>query len=326
MVARALAVLAYTLLLGACATTPFNLQPALNGEILPGRAEISETPFFPQTRFHCGPAALSTVLNHHGADTSPALLAEHIYIPGLKGSLQAEVVAAARVFELLVIEQHYDLPSLLKEVAAGRPVLVMQNLGLKWLPRWHYAVVVGYDLADQTIVLRSGKRQRWVTPLNVFDRTWQRADRWALLVSPPTQRPSNVAATAFINAASILESAGHTRAAHRAYQTAAEHWPDDGLAHFGLGNTAYALGDYYQATEAFTERVRLAPQSPDGWNNLAYSLTALGCGTQAIEAAQCAVRLAPEDDNYRDTLTEINALATSLPPLPTSGCNVPFCP
>ena len=32
--------------------------------------------------------------------------------------------------------------------AGALTLLVLQNLGLSWLPRWHYAVVVGYDLAE----------------------------------------------------------------------------------------------------------------------------------------------------------------------------------
>jgi hypothetical protein len=35
--------------------------------------------------------------------------------------------------------------SMFEEVAAGHPVIVLQNLGLSWYPVWHYAVVVGYD-------------------------------------------------------------------------------------------------------------------------------------------------------------------------------------
>jgi hypothetical protein len=33
----------------------------------------------------------------------------------------------------------------LREVAAGNPVLVLQNLSFAWAPVWHYAVVMGYD-------------------------------------------------------------------------------------------------------------------------------------------------------------------------------------
>ena len=40
--------------------------------------------------------------------------------------------------------------SVLPEIAAGNPVLVLQNAGWSWLPVWHYAVVIGYDLPKIT--------------------------------------------------------------------------------------------------------------------------------------------------------------------------------
>ena len=48
------------------------------------------------------------------------------------------------------------LADLLQEVAAGHPVIVLQNLGLEWIPVWHYSVVIGYDLSRGQLVLRSG--------------------------------------------------------------------------------------------------------------------------------------------------------------------------
>ena len=58
--------------------------------------ELSRTPFFPQTRYHCGPAALATVLDGSGVDVKPDQLSASVYLPGKKGSLQIEMVAATR--------------------------------------------------------------------------------------------------------------------------------------------------------------------------------------------------------------------------------------
>ena len=41
-------------------------------------------------------AALATVLNYSAATTTPEDLAHEVYIPGRKGSLQIEMLAAAR--------------------------------------------------------------------------------------------------------------------------------------------------------------------------------------------------------------------------------------
>lgn len=42
-------------------------------------------------------------------------------------------------------------------LAAGHPVVVLQNLRLGRAARWHHAVAVGYDLRRHEVVLRSGR-------------------------------------------------------------------------------------------------------------------------------------------------------------------------
>jgi hypothetical protein len=100
------------------------------------------------------------------------------------------------------------LDALLAEVAAGHPVLVLQNLGLDWLPRWHYAVVIGYDLERQELVLRSGTERRRITPFGVFLNTWDRAERWGIVVLPPQTLPARARPGPWLEAASGLEALG----------------------------------------------------------------------------------------------------------------------
>jgi hypothetical protein len=122
----------------------------------PGRTELVATPFFPQTEHQCGPAALATVLGAAGVEASPAALAAEVYLPGRKGSLQAELAAAIRARGLLAYPVGPATSDLFGQVAAGWPVLVLQKLGFGPWPAWHYAVVIGYDQAAATVVLRSG--------------------------------------------------------------------------------------------------------------------------------------------------------------------------
>jgi len=67
---------------------------------------------------------------------------------------------------------------------------VLQNLALDWVPMWHYAVVVGYDLAADEIVLRSGRTKRQVMAMPTFERTWKRSRFWAM-VTVPRNHPGN---------------------------------------------------------------------------------------------------------------------------------------
>lgn len=156
-------------LLGACARTP--IVP-IGTAGLPEQVELAEVPFFPQEAYQCGPAALATMLTQRGIDTSPDELVDQVYLPGRQGSLQVEMVAAARAHDLLVYPLEPRLEALLTEVAAGNPVLVLQNLAFDRWPQWHFAVVVGYDLTSQTLVLRSGTTRRWTGTFGQFERSW----------------------------------------------------------------------------------------------------------------------------------------------------------
>ena len=85
------------LMLGGCASTPQSrqIQTGWPGS-LPLVVELEDTPFYPQTQYQCGPAALATVLQYYGVDTTPDELSGQVYIPERKGSLQIEMIAAAR--------------------------------------------------------------------------------------------------------------------------------------------------------------------------------------------------------------------------------------
>ena len=68
------------LLLGGCAVQTEALRRSLPADMAP-RVELAGTPFFAQTDYHCGPAALATVLAASGKPASPALLGEQIFLP-----------------------------------------------------------------------------------------------------------------------------------------------------------------------------------------------------------------------------------------------------
>ena len=178
---------------------------------------------------------------------------------------------------LLAVAVEHALDVLLAEIAAGHPVLVLQNLGLNWLPRWHYAVVVGYDLERQEIVLRSGTEPRRITPFGVFLNTWNRSARWGIVVLTPGALPAQANPLAYLEAASALESLGRHQEAREAYKASAVKWPDNPLAWLGLGNTEYALGRAEPAEAAFRHALHHQVGAAVVWNNLAYALAARQC-------------------------------------------------
>lgn len=284
---------------------------------LPAAIELENTPFNPQQRYQCGPAALATLLQAQAIEVSAEELVDAVYIPGLHGSLPQEITATARRYGQLAYHLQPSLTDLLTEVAQGNPVLVYQNLGLSWLPRWHFAVVVGYNLPDKQLILRSGTTRRWRTTLASFERSWSRGDYWALVILSPGDLPASARLTDYLRAARDLEQTAGTEQALPAYQAATVRWADEPLPWLTLGNGYYTDSDYAAAMQAFSQATRVAPHQPGGWNNLAYALLHNGCPQQALQAARCAVQTAADDPRYRESLHEIRAEAR--------GTDAPYC-
>lgn len=320
---RPAAVLLLAAFIGGCAATPQTRELTTERpDGLPPRAELEETPFFAQERYQCGPAALAMLLTEQGRAATPGELVDEVYVPARQGSLRPEMRAAIRARGLVAYPLEPEMKALLAEIAAGRPVLVMQNLGLSWYPRWHYAVAVGYDLPASEIVLRSGTIRRRVTELPNFERTWARSGHWAQVVVPPEETPATAEPLPWLAAVRELEETGHTAAARSGYRSATRKWPDESAAWMARGNAAYEADDAAEARRAFAAAVRLQPGAADHWNNYAYALAATGCGDAAVDAARCAVTLSGGNEGTRATLDDLRGSDTA------SGdrCPIPACP
>ena len=303
---RSLRVLAATVLLAlaGCATPDLARLRADGG--LPPRAEIADVPFHAQQALYCGPAALATVLGWSGLPARQETVAAAVYTPGREGTLGHDLIAAVSRHGRLAVPVA-DLPALLGEVAAGHPVLVLQNLGLDWYPQWHYAVVVAYDLDAGELALRSGAERRRVTPLDTFARTWARGDRWAIVVLPPDVLPASAGEEAVVRAASGLERAGRAAEAAIAYDTILGRWQGSLAAAIGRGNARYAAGDLDGAAAAYRAALDRHPDAGALWNNLADVLATRGERDAAVIAARRAVALGgPHAATYRQTLDQLS--------------------
>jgi tetratricopeptide (TPR) repeat protein len=280
-------------LLSGCVSLPQSADLlAGGGAVLPPRAELDSVPFFAQEEFQCGPAALAMALNAAGVAATPDALVEQVYLPARKGSLQVEMLASARRHRLLAYELAPELKDVLAEVAAGNAVIVLQNQGLwSFHPYWHYAVVIGYDLEKQQILLHSGTRARRAMALGLFEFLWLDGQRWAMVALPPARLPASAREASVASAAAALEKTGHVAAAQQAYSAILERWPDNLVALMGLGNTAYAQGRLAVAEAAFRKAAAAHPRAAAAYNNLAQTLADQGKLEAALAAARAAVSL-----------------------------------
>ena len=295
-------VLAVVLLTG-CATTH---APRTRGtsQDLPPRVELGAVPFFSQEDYQCGPASLAMALASSGVPVRPEDLVAQVYSPARQGSLPTDMIGAARRHGRLAYPIS-TIEDVLAELAAGNPVVVLQDLGL-WRPRWHFAVAIGYDLAQEKVVLHSGTKRREVLSFARFEGTWAPSGHWGLIVLPPGRLPATAKEQTFLEAAVGLERARQWKAAAEAYRSAHERWPTSLGALIGLGNSRYALRDLSGAEEAFRVATRLHPVAAVAFNNLAHVLAEMGNLEEALAAARQAVALGGAlEEVYRATLLDI---------------------
>jgi predicted Zn-dependent protease len=255
---------------GGCAWTPpqtaaLHATPPAD---LRERIELSSVPFIAQTPLHCGPASLAMVLRHIGRDVSAEQLADAVFLPARGGTLQSEMLAGARRHDALAQVLPGRLEALLRELQAGHPVVVLQNLGLSLAPTWHYAVLIGYDRPRDELVLRSGLTERATMTLTTFEHTWARGGHWAMVALPPGVLAASADERSTVEAAVAFERVAAPASALRVYGALLQRWPANLAAAIGLGHAQLKLGDAAGA-EAAWQRAAEQHDSAAAWNNLA---------------------------------------------------------
>lgn len=305
--------------LAACAHAPPVSFPSTAG----AGVELTATPFFAQETHQCGPASLAAMLGSSGVNATPAELVSQTYLPGRKGSLQLELIAAARRHQRIPYVLAPDAGAMFAELDAGHPVLVLQDLGVGPLHAWHYAVVIGYEDQPQQVVLRSGTTERLVMSYADFVPTWRKSGEWAAVILAADVLPVTANAEKYVESIVPVEALGHLETARTAYATALGRWPDNLLALFGLANTEHQLGQLVAAEGTYERLLRLAPDNAVVLNNLAEVVLARGCPTRAEGYAQKAAELAPTGGEVEAAVadTKRKAIAARVAGRDEAGCD-----
>jgi hypothetical protein len=248
---------------------------------VPRQAELTQVPFFPQNEYQCGPAALATAMNFSGASVSPESLVPEVWLPSRRGSLQLEMLAAPRRHGLVSYRIEPRYADLLREEAAGNPVVVLQDVGMM-LPEWHYAVVNGFDYETGTILLRSGLQARQEMPFSYFERTWLAGSYWAMVVTAPDRIAATATEERWLEALLGLARGGDAEATIKGYRAAIARWPDSLPAAVGLANQLHARGALEEAAGVLRTALQQFPQSLILLNNLAQTLSDQGRNREAL--------------------------------------------
>jgi tetratricopeptide (TPR) repeat protein len=114
-----------------------------------------------------------------------------------------------------------------------------------------------------------------------------------------------------INLGLAYEKKGETRRAIAEYEKASKELPE---AYLYLGNICFSKGAYAESEKYYREAIKKKPNLADAYNNLAWLLHIRGMDSgEALALARKAVELKPLDEQYADTLHQIEEAPSPAP-------------
>jgi tetratricopeptide (TPR) repeat protein len=172
------------------------------------------------------------------------------------------------------------IPALLKELDAGHPVIVFENLGLSWMPQWHYAIVFGYDLNEKKLLMHSGPDSFKEEKIATFELSWRLADYWGMVVLGPGELSATGDELSHATSAAAMENLGLNEEAQMAYNAILKKWPKSVSSYIGLGNISYQQGQFQNSVSYLKKAVEIAPDMGAAQHNLQVAEKALKSETE----------------------------------------------
>lgn len=288
--------LLFTTLLTACQSSPqADKLKQVGFASLPPTHEIENVPFYPQQQFYCGPTTLSEVFGFYDVDISPEDIAPKIFIPDKQGSLQLEMISAARSYGFLPYSSRGTLTSIIEMINDNIPVIVFQNLSIQLLPQWHYAVVIGHNKQKGTVTLHTGVTERHEMSLALFEKTWARGNYWFLAPVPPGVASVAMEPFTYINAAYDMLKVGNAEVALNVLKTATKQWPSEWLSFFLIANYYFEKGDE-RALQWFSKGYDIAYEQRPFVHNYLLALLEYNRRELAKKVASKALVSFPKDE------------------------------
>ena len=275
----------------------------LGARVVLARDDVLNVPFIAQKTNYCGPAALAMLANYYGHPVTQDEIASAIYLPDIGGTLTSELTDYARRFHLWVRQYHGSFDDLREKLSAGVPLLVLGKFG----EQPHYFLVLGVDNFRQIVTVHSDARPRFEMRLEDFQRHWDRAGNWTLLVCPPEKATWRLTAEEHNDLGVFFERAGLLESATQHYVAATQSSPQNSYFRMNLGNALLKQRRLREAAETFARAVELDSQNADAMNNLAYTWLELGRNLdEAAKLCERAATLRPaRRAYYLDTLGSI---------------------
>jgi tetratricopeptide (TPR) repeat protein len=284
---------AVALLLAGCAGGPtvHLADIGASGE----RLELQDAAFFPDENRYGAAAALATLLYTDGVPVGPDKVEPRLARALSASDLNAALARVAIAFGRFAFPLDGRAESLIAEVRAGHPALVLMNLGGSGdKSQWRYAVLIGYEPATDSLLFRSGREGRVrMTPTDFLPR-WRDGGNLAFVLSDGRRMPATATLDRWIAASEAATREGRPDLAEAAANAARDKWPNELLPWIALGNARYGALNYAGAEQAYVKALAIKENNPVIHNNLALVLLERHC--VSLAEAEVAKALATETD------------------------------
>ncbi|MDD2789173.1 MAG: PA2778 family cysteine peptidase [Sulfurimonas sp.] len=223
---------------------------------------------------------------HSKTSFTPALtlgeLDERTLIPAKGGTLQIELIAAARADGLIAYPLRGGFESLTRELFVGHPLIVLVNRSFAWYPLWHYATLTGYNAQTQHFMTHFAKSPDELLSYSTFTAIWERSEKWGVILLPPGELPLTLEAEEIVRSIYEFESVGKIEGAIVSYETAYLRWPKDTNLLFALANAYYKTQQLQKAETIYKDILSINPAHALARNNLADLLCSMGRSYEAL--------------------------------------------
>lgn len=216
-------------------------------------------------------------------------LDQRTLLPLKGGTLQVELVSAARANGLIAYPLEPNFDALFSELIAHHPVIVLINRSYSWYPLWHYIPVNGYDETRRKVLTHFSDQPNEPIAVETFAQLWKRSDNWGVVLLPPGEIPASATSKKFLRSVYELEKIGMVDEAIQSYQSALMRWPEDSDIHFILGNSYYRMHRLSEAEGSYRRFLLSNPSHPLALNNLAILLSKTGRKREGLTLLDNAV-------------------------------------
>lgn len=282
-------------LFGGCASSQ-KLDSLIDPEdALIQRSVRNDIPFIPQEARMCGPTVLQMLAIDLQQETDFQTLRKMSFNEREQGTFKSDFLSASRRIGLAPYRVD-SLNELIQLSAEGHPVVVFQNLGLPSSPQWHYALVVGYDLDRNEVLLHSGTTAYQRMSFPRFLKAWDWGGSWAYQLARPADFPDRASFEEALDNAIVFDELAMLDQALEIYESMKFRWPDRFEPYLGSANVHFFLKDFESAVQDLERAIARNPRIPALYFNLAVIHFERGNLQAAKRWKALALQLLPDEE------------------------------